>query len=214
MTTETKRTPVLAFFGLLTTIGATFYVIAPSILPESVLTPIQSTLGKLDPTLAVTVLGGAIALYAIWTARKRTVSPPPNVVETPPEEPAAEPVIGRDLDASINDLATDLQARRVTRADTEPVKSELRDVAAGILCQTTQMSSTEAHDAVDGGGWTDNHTAAAFLATTDTEPYSLWQRIRWWILPGAEFERRVTQTIKELERTYRNNAVHYTEETT
>ena len=79
------------------------------------------------------------------------------------------------------------------------VRNRLRDLATATLARREESDAgPSASERVATGAWTDDRTAAAFLA--DDPAPSLRSRVRLWLDPEYECERRVRRTVRAVER--------------
>lgn len=60
--------------------------------------------------------------------------------------------------------------------------------------------ATDAAGAIATGDWTDDSTAAAFLADPAGPDHSIRSRIRLWLDPETERERRIRRTVAQIEQ--------------
>ncbi|WP_436932767.1 DUF7269 family protein, partial [Halosimplex halobium] len=97
-----------------------------------------------------------------------------------------------DLDESVERaVAGDERAR-------EAVEDRLRRLAVARLTRTGR--DREAADrAVAEGTWTGDRTAAAFLSGADGPVATLGSRLRLWLDPKGERERRIERTVAALD---------------
>ncbi|USZ68344.1 hypothetical protein NGM10_01060 [Halorussus salilacus] len=116
-------------------------------------------------------------------------------VGDPPETASAadRARTGRSFDRRV---ATGADGRA---ASMEAVRSTLAETAAGVHARGGGLSSEEARKAVETGAWTDDPTAAAFLAGEDGPEFPLSARLREWLDPAAERRRRVERTVSAVE---------------
>lgn len=126
------------------------------------------------------------------------------VLDRPPEGVTdAAPRTGGDVDGAIERFVAGDDAAVATVRDRlhELVTATLtwqEGDGPGASASTDASGSARPSEQVATGAWTDDRTAAAFLAD-DLDP-SLRSRIRLWLDPEHERERRVRRTIRAVER--------------
>ena len=198
----------LAVFGTLgaaaTLVGA-ILVLAPGLLLD--IPPVGMAISSLETgpkavmTAAVTVVG----LYVLAAAR----SSPVRQVSTdsaaekrfdaaatdPPEAVTADrrSLTGAGLDADVRIAIAD--GGQSLRA----VRDLLRDLAVDAYTDDPRRND-EARRAVETGAWTDDPHAAVFLAAEGGPTPSVLSRVRLWLSPERERERRIEATMGAIER--------------
>lgn len=80
----------------------------------------------------------------------------------------------------------------------EDVRSLLSETAATVYAEQLGISVSGAAEDVARGDWTDDPVAARFLA--DDLPTPLSMRLRRWLIPERERERRIERTVAAIER--------------
>lgn len=158
------------------------------------------TVGSLDPTIALVVGSFAIGccgLLAAWLTggiSQTDRTPYDTAVENPPEAVTAvdSELVGADVDAAVEEaLAGDDDAMNA-------VVSRLRGTATAVYATANGVSQSAAADAIAAGTWTDDRVATALLAARTPQP--LLARLRLWLDPESERERRIRRTVDEIER--------------
>jgi len=134
-------------------------------------------------------LAGTVGILALRTATGVTEARPPAV------EAVERGTPGRELDAALAGLPT---VR--TTARERAVHGRLRAAAVASVAETARCDGAEARERVDRGEWTDDETAAAFVASDDLEPPSLARRALSGLRGKHWFRRRVDATVAALER--------------
>lgn len=194
---------LFAFLGLLTTSVATIYALAPAVLPQQLHETLITSLDSITPDSLGIMVGAFIVLYALWIARKNTAQTPPPVIDhTPPEQPVETTLHGAEINTTISELSTGLRDRTQSKADVEPVRTTVQELTIAVVARQPDMTHDEAVDQIKHGDWTTNDTAAAFVAGADGPTHSLPHRIRWWLFPAVEFDRRLSETISEVQSRY------------
>jgi hypothetical protein len=198
------RTAVFGTLGMLATGVGVGLLLAPGLLRG--LGPVDAAVTALSATETTTVglAAGTLALVALLvTARSGSaperVSPSradsrfERAATAPPEEATAS---GGSLTAS--GLDNDVRQAVETGGDhLRDVRSLLRETATSAYAEQMGVPEEEAADVVDCGEWTDDPVAARFLAA---EPLGLSMRVRHWLVPQQERERRVERTVAAIER--------------
>jgi len=148
------------------------------------------------------LLGGSllVGLYLVVAARSatraNTSGEQPDAFDAATEEPPEQVTTARQrqtaesLDEQIEAaIDGDVSAR-------DSVRDRLRETVTTAYAQTTSCSTERAREAVDSGEWTDDRTAAAFLAGEDGPDHSLWARLRLWLDPDRERARRLRRAVE------------------
>lgn len=189
------RRVVFGTVGLLATVVATLLAVAPDAVGSLV-----AVFETLDPTgilLASSVVVGGCGLLAAWAAGRRTR---PATSFDAAVELSPESVTGDDsrLVGSAVDEAVD-EAIAGDPASFETVVARLQTAAATAHATATDVPRSAAEQAVRAGTWTDDAVAAALLAPEEPQP--VLARLRLWLDPEAERERRISRTVSEIEQT-------------
>lgn len=190
--------------GLLTAVAATL-VFAPALLLEAapVETAVRALAGTDPGTVAlwtVAAVGVALAILA-WnpsrsvaggeaeTAFERALDAPPEAVTDDRRRLAAA-----DLDAEMTRAVVEGGERFVE------VRESLFETAVRAYAEYERVDpETRSYAAVAGGEWTDDRTAAAFLAEDGPTP-TVRARVRLWLTPERERRRRLDRTLAAIER--------------
>lgn len=193
------RVVVFGALGTLITLLAAAAVFAPGVV-ESVgpLADLAATLDEVDRRQLLLLASAIVGLFvsaASWRAARSaraerdafdevTAGPPEGVTAARQRLTAAD--LERKFDAAIggDDEAT------------EQVRDRLRETAARACARSADCEIAEARTAVRNGTWTDDRTAAAVLADEDGPVHSLGSRLRLWLDPESERERRFDGTVR------------------
>ncbi|PSP93853.1 hypothetical protein BRC91_07950 [Halobacteriales archaeon QS_4_62_28] len=148
------------------------------------------------------LLGGSLVagLSLLVAARSATQTGGEATADDAFEDATAEPpelvttARKRQTAASLDDqfeaaIDGDVSAR-------DSVCERLRGAATRAYAHTTGCSTEDARRAVARGDWTDDRTAAAFLADESGPDQSLWARLRLWLDPDRERARRLRRTVE------------------
>jgi len=136
-------------------------------------------------------VGAAIVLAGVGVATARSLSgfdgaTPPRTEEVPAGRPS-----GMEVDRAISG---GLGARAHLRGDERAaVRDRIRSAAVETLVRVEGCSRPEASQRVARGEWTDDRTAAAFLA--EQGPGSLGARLTDALPGGSRFQRRTERTV-------------------
>ncbi|WP_135826256.1 DUF7269 family protein [Halorussus ruber] len=202
------RARLLGGLGALLTLVAGAVVVSPDLAAS--LSAVVSALESQGPERLLLVLGAAVGLYAAWAAR--TGTPERSAVEGPaarfeganggnaPETvSAADRVLtGEALDDRI--AAACEGDDRALRA----VRSNLAATAASARARSADRTPEQARREVRSGAWTDDDIAAALLADEEGPDFPLLARLRAWLDPETERQRRIDRTIGAVERIFEN----------
>lgn len=199
----------IAIFGTLgalaTTVGAVF-VLAPDLLLG--IGPIRNAVVTFStgPKAVMTAAAVVVGLYVLAAARspssdwglvrksaaeKRfegTATNPPEAV-TADRRSMTGAGVDADVEVAVANGGTPLRGLR----------DLLRDLATNAYAADPFETET-ARRAVRTGAWTDNPTAAAFLADEGGPTPPLLSRVRLWLAPERERRRRIEATMSEIER--------------
>lgn len=201
------RVAVLGTLGALATALAVAVVTVPDALTITPVRTITDALGAVNPQLVMLVGTVVAGLYVALAARSTGGTRPLDAV-TPAE---------RAFEAAATDPpegVTDDRRRRTAAgldADIETaverggptlrrVRTVLAETAASAYAHHESVSREEARRAIETGTWTGDDVAAAFLASVDGPRPGLYARVRLWLLPAAERERRIARTVAATRR--------------
>lgn len=141
--------------------------------------------------VAIGFLAGVLALLPGDEAEK---GPFTDLRERPPEAVTAgsESRAGGGFDARLN------RAAETGGESMDDLRVRLREVATESHAAATGLDPEAARERVESGAWTDDRTARAFLASGRDVTPSLASRVRLWLDPPAERQRRVRVTVTEI----------------
>ena len=197
------RVAVFGTLGALATLVAAVFVVAPEVLLA--VGPVEAVVGQLsglDPTLVMLVATLVVGLYVAVAARsspsERTVASASSAerrfdaaVTDPPEAVTADrrTLTAADVDADVDRAVASGGARL----------GAVRDALTGLVVEAYarryQVRRAQARDVVASGDWTDDRVAAAFLGAEEGPQASLLSRVRLWLTPERERERRIRRTL-------------------
>lgn len=203
------RVAVFGALGLLATGFGFGLLFAPDLLLD--IEPIGEAvdvLVGLDQTRLV--LGASIVavLYVALAARSR---PSPGLTGTDlagerrfestlTSRPEAVTADRRGLAAAGIDLDVEAAIEASSPIAGSQIQSALGATAASVYASATNTDEQLARTAVERGEWTNDRVAAAFLAGEGGPTPSVWARLRLWLVPERERERRIDRTITATER--------------
>ncbi|MFC7073411.1 hypothetical protein ACFQJ7_00635 [Halovenus rubra] len=196
-----------ALFGTLGTLATGFGIgllFVPDLLRGA--GPIDASVSALSGTETTTIglVAGLLVLVAfglIARSRSATEGPTPSKSDSRFERAATAP----PEDATVSDgeltaagLDNDLkQAVESGGKQLRDVRSVLRETATSAYAERVDISEQQAAAVIDSGEWTDDKVAARFLGR---ESFPLWVRVRRWLTPTQERQRRIERTIAAIER--------------
>lgn len=208
---------VLGGVGVLATLVGALTVWAPSLVAETepLATAVASTSGLAPRDLFVfgsVAVGLSLLASALQSRDDRLVAGDPSasdrferIVVDPPETVTAPE---ETLTASAFDAAVERAADGDEGAATA-VRDRLRSLAVARRSRAERdgdgtgsdpAAATEsAERAVATGAWTDDRTAAAFLSGPEGPVPSLGSRLRLWLDPEAERERRIRRAVEAID---------------
>lgn len=196
------RVAILGTLGALATAGAVLLVVAPDL---ALAPPVRRTIEGMsarDPRSVMLAGTALVGLYVLLAARStggsRSLDPVSTgerafegAVADPPEEVTDDrrqvtaQALDTDITAAISRGGLGLTRTRQTLAET----------ATTAYVHHGTVSPEKARTAVETGAWTTDDLAAAFLAGEGGPTPGLYSRIRLWLLPAAERERRIRRTV-------------------
>lgn len=197
------RTALFGTFGLLATGVGAGLLFAPGLVRE--LGPIDgavTAVGTVE-TATVGLAASALALLAFFVAVRSQPTAEPvgghSSVDsrferaTRPEQSITDktPLAGSTLDADVE------QAVEHGGEAFRDVRAALYETATSVYAERADVPESEAAAAVDRGVWTDDPVAARFLGQ---EQLPLAMRLRRWLVPVRERERRIERTVVAIER--------------
>ncbi len=200
----------VGLFGTLG-VGLTALVAALVFAPDLLLgtEPVGTVLGAvatMDQTDVVLLATFVVALYLAVVARtpggESRLSPESDAergferaAENPPEA-----VTANRRKRTAASLDADLESAVAGGGDRfAEVRTTLSRTAASARAEYEQTDRESARAAVAAGAWTDDRTAAAFLADEGPTP-AVSARIRLWLAPERERRRRVDRTVAAIRR--------------
>jgi hypothetical protein len=200
------RIAVFGTIGVLATLVAGVFVVAPELpLAVGLVEQAVSLAAGVDPKRVMVGATVAVGLYVALAAR----SSPPG--RTPPVVSDATRRFDRAVSEPPEAVTADRRALTAASLDADVDRAveaggeELQDVRAVLTELTVETYATRhqqplevAEVAVKAGTWTDDDVAAAFLGDADGPRPSLLSRIRLWLVPERERERRIERTVAAL----------------
>ncbi len=205
------RIAIFGTLGTVATIIGAVLVFEPDLLLG--IRPVGQTIASLstDPKTVMTAAAAVVGLYVLVATRSPSAGfslPMDSEAERqfdaatadPPEAVTADRrlLTGAGLDADVQVAVT--SGGQPLRA----LRDLFRDLAADAYADDSptgpQATDSDAQQAIERGAWTDDAVAAAFLASDEGPTPSLLSRIRLWLSPERERERRIEATITAIER--------------
>lgn len=192
MTLRRLKLFVFGLVGVAGTAVAGVLVFAPDALGE--LYPTLRDVTEMVEPLWVGAVVGLVGLLAAWHVGHGGEGETgfDGAVETPPESVSAEatPMAGARLDDRYAAAVADEPGAMGAMVD------RLRTTAVTTYALEVEVGRERAERAVAAGEWTDDAVAAALLAPEATQP--LLARLRLWLDPESERERRVERTVSAI----------------
>jgi len=186
----------LSVFGLVGVAGtavAAVLVFAPGALGE--LYPTLRDVSEMVDPLWVGAGVGVVGLLAAWHLGPDGQGETgfDGAVETPPESVSAgaTPMAGAGLDERYESAVADEPGAMDAMVD------RLRATAVTTYALEAEVARERAEQVVAAGEWTDDAVAAALLSSGTTQP--LLARLRLWLDPESERERRMQRTLGAIE---------------
>lgn len=198
------RLAIFGGAGVLATLLAAMLVYTPDLLRG--LGPVGAAaraLSAADPALVMVLATALLGLYAAVAARsggERGQAPGSTAdrryeaaASAPPESVTAD----RRVLAAAH-LDADIQTAIEDGDGLGAVRDVLATTAASAYAERENCGRERARDAVERGVWTDDRLAAAVLAGPAGPGPSLLSRLRLWLAPDSERERRVRRTVEAI----------------
>jgi hypothetical protein len=201
------RRAVGAVGALVVALGAVV-VLSPGLATDSALGPVVAAISGVD-VRHLLLAGGAVVTLVLLAAalvpggdrvveNDRASERFERTIEEPPESAVdATPRTGAAFDTTVD------HAVAGDEGALERVRDRLGDVVAATLAGQTpdkHRGTGDGRQAVAAGTWTDDRVAAAFLGGPEGPSQSLPARVRHWLAPERERERRIERTVAALER--------------
>lgn len=182
------RTVVGAVGLVVTLLGIVLVLVPGAVLSIHPITLATASIPTEDPATLLLVIGFVVGLVATVVSRSTTGTDATPIVEHDPEtvQTTGRPGPGRRFDRELDRPDGDVAA----------IEELLRSTAIETLVQQAGLDHEAARDAVERGRWTDDRIAAALVGHR-SQP--LLARLREWLDPVAERERRVRRTVEAIE---------------
>lgn len=202
------RIAIFGTLGTIATILGAVLVLAPAVLLA--IGPVRSVVNSLSGTGPKAVMTGAAAVVGLYvTAAARASSSEqdvPAVSDAEQRFDAAATQPPEDVTAdrrAMTAAGLDADVRLAVTGDGRPLRALrdlLRNLATEAYAEGTYTDEEAATRAIETGEWTTNPAAAAFLAGPEGPTASVLSRVRLWLTPERERERRIEATVEEIER--------------
>jgi len=202
------RIAIFGTLGALATVVGAIFVLAPNALLA--IGPVRgfvSSLSTTGPKAVMTAAAAIVGLYVAAAARSSSAE------QSLPAVSAAEERFDAAATSPPEDVTADRRAMTAAGLDAdvqiavsgggEPlrgVRDLLGDIATEAYADDPRTDEADARRVIETGEWTDDPTAAAFLAGPDGPTASVLSRVRLWLSPERERERRIEATLAEIER--------------
>jgi hypothetical protein len=191
---------LVALVGVLAVLVVAAVVVSPvTVGGLPVLAGLERSLEGFGPETLLLGLVGLLSLYLLVAARGSgtaagTDEPFDGLRESQPEAATAaeSAVVGATLDG--------FAAAAVASGgeEYERVRARLRESTVEAYALAADVPRERAEDYVGAGDWTTDATAARFLAGAGTAAWPLTARLRLWLDPEAERERRIARTVSAM----------------
>ncbi len=195
------RTRVVAFgaLGTLVTLVAAAIVFAPEVVAGvEPVTGVADALDEVDTRQLLLVASGVVGAalsVAGWRASQSARASEDEFEAATAEPPESVTAARHRLTAANLDDEFDA-AIAGDEAAIGRVRDRLSETAIRAYAHANECERATARTAVDRGTWTDDRTAAASLAGDDGPTYSLTSRLRLWLDPESERDRRFDRTVR------------------
>lgn len=148
------------------------------------------------------LVGGALLFVVILSQQIASSLPTPPATPERASAGASDGLttaIDEHLDAALADRWAYDHELTAGRDDTEPTLVDLlREATVDAVAHAEGCSVAAAETAVEQGTWTENSLAASLFA--DLGQFSVWFRLKRWLLPRRTLVRQVDALVAELER--------------
>lgn len=177
--------------------GAAF-AFAPGLVPAAVRGPAESAVESTDTSAVaagVALLGLLAVLWRVRSSDGDAASEP--LTATEPEAATTDTAVaGRSFDEAVERAGERDVALGGLRGGEPAVR--LRETATAVLSRT--RPDADAAALVATGAWTDDRVAAAFLGDERSPEWTFGERLRAWLAPERETERRARRALAALRR--------------
>lgn len=189
----------LGALGTLVTVLAAALLLVPDLARDGPLAGAAAALGGVDERrllLAASLLLGAVVTALTWRATR--TAPPDRDADAFDETVAAPPEAVTTDRQRLTAAGLDAEIDAAVAGDegaADAVEERLRDLAATAYARSAGVGPDAARAAVADGTWTDDATAAATLAGPEGPNHSVPERLRLWLDPESERERRYRRVV-------------------
>ena len=192
----TDRSRLLAGLGAVALLTAAVLAHVPDLFPVP-RAQLQPFLDLVTENVGLAGLAGLAASIAVvqglWSSTT-AATPPPLELAQRDRDPTAQ-VVGTDFDDRL--AATGRVGTRTTEAEAT-VRADLRRLAIDAYRDATGCDWERAARAVEGGEWTDDPAAAAFIGGPDAPAVPLRVWFRDVLSDEGAFQRQTTRTIRAI----------------
>ncbi|MEF8786106.1 MAG: hypothetical protein V5A45_09255 [Haloarculaceae archaeon] len=205
------RIAIFGTLGAVATVVGAMLVFTPDLLLG--IQPVGQTIASLstDPKSVMTAAAAVVGLYVLIATRSPSAGwslPMDSDAEQRFDAATTDPPEAVTADRrSMTGAGLDADVRVAVASGGEPLRALrdlLRDLAADAYADDfaagPQETGVDARQAIETGTWTDDSVAAAFLAGDAGPAPSLLSRVRLWLSPERERERRIEATMRAIER--------------
>lgn len=192
---------ILAGLGLVAIIGGLLTIRRPLVIRSVIgplVTPYLDFLTSEGFPLGLAIILVTIAVIRGAQARLAAASPERRLRPEVERSTTTVPLTGIDFDRSMTERLVEID-RTQTTEPAERLRERLRGTAVDALVAFRDVDRAGAREAVDGGTWTDDPVAAAFLADSSGPSPSFLRRVYAWLYPRTAIERRIDRTVAELQ---------------
>lgn len=198
---------LLGGLGPLLVAFAVAFVYVPTVVPPAIRQSARQFVAGTDVRRLLLLVGAAIAVYGLlssWLSRAPERSE--WLADRSPELPEQSVTVsGAEVTAAFHERRDDGSG---STDDDGPLKEALRDTLVAVYARE-RGDEDAATRYVDGGHWTDDRYACAFVTATDAVDYPLYHRLFAWLYPGRAYEYRVRRALRAVESVCARHAVDF-----
>lgn len=196
------KVAVLGTLGVLATVLSLALVLSPTLLEYELFVAVTEAIRDVDSTRLMLGIGLVVLGYLLFAARSGSSNRRPTAAETrfenalsrPPEMVTADrqELAAANLDSELSRAVTEGGQRF------ENARKLLRQTATHVYAETTATEYETSHQHIEDGTWTTDPLAATTLAESGGPEPSLAAKLRLWLHPERERNRRLERTIEAI----------------
>ncbi len=209
MSAETGSSVSRALLGglaVLLVVFAVAFVYVPTVVPPAVRQSARRFVAGTDVRRLLLLVGAVIAIYGLFSSwLSRAPERSEWLADRSPEVPEQSVTVsGAEVTAAFRERCDDGSGS----TDDDLLKEALRDTLVTVYARE-RGDEGAATRYVDGGHWTDDRYACAFVTATDAVDYPLYHRLLAWLYPGRAYAYRARRALRAVESVCARHAVDF-----